>query len=122
MRDVTKHGRSSFCEPQYGGDSALTGKAAYLIQGQVVEEGPTHRVVSRYLAEHSGDGGVWTAQKLSGHPLQVLEARMLDLEENPQDEFEADAGFVVEFKFFVREMVRNVLVEFLSFRRMGCTR
>ncbi len=120
MRDVTTHGRTIvFVSHNMGAISALTSKALYLNQGQVVEFGPTRQVVNRYLADHRGGGGIWTMQKQTAHPLQIVEARVLDNEKIPQEEFEADTGFVVEVQFVVRESVRNVLVEFYIFSADG---
>ncbi len=120
MRDVTTHGRTIvFVSHNMGAISALTHKALYLNQGEVVEFGATQKVVNQYLADHSGGGGMWNAQKRTAHPLQILEARLLDSGETPQEEFEADTGFVVELRFVVRESIRNVLVEFYIFSADG---
>jgi len=84
-----------FVSHNMGAISALTTTALYLERGRVAAFGPTQQVVNAYLADHCRSGGTWTAQAKSGHPLQILEVRMLDLEENVQDEFEAHLGFLV---------------------------
>ncbi|MEY2606010.1 MAG: lipopolysaccharide transport system ATP-binding protein [Verrucomicrobiota bacterium] len=108
-----------FVSHNMGAISALTTTALYLERGQVAALGPTQQVVNAYLADHCRGAGTWTAQAKNGHPLQILEARMLDLEENVRDEFEAHLGFLVELRYEVREPVRNVLVEFFIFSADG---
>jgi lipopolysaccharide transport system ATP-binding protein len=122
MRDVTKYqGRTViFVSHNMGAISSLTNVALYLDSGRLAASGPTQEMINGYLADRAGGSGHWRAPAKSGLPVQIVEAKMLSSGEGiTGNEFEADAGFVVELGYEVRTRARNVLIEFFIYSADG---
>lgn len=91
--------------------SSLASEVILLADGAVRASGPTEAVISRYLAmERSAPGG-WTAPGANRNALQILQVRLIGLDDVEAYEFEAGEGFTIELEYVVREPTRDVLVE-----------
>jgi lipopolysaccharide transport system ATP-binding protein len=92
--------------------ATLTRRAILLDGGRIADAGPTADVVERYMAGIQEGGDAWTATGRTGHPVQVTAVALRDDRGEGGSAFDAAAGFWVEIDYVVREVARNVVIEF----------
>jgi len=105
MDDISKHGRTIiFVSHNMGAISELTGRAIYLRQGKIFQDGPPEMIIETYLKEM-----VDVNKSLFPQPLSGIKARIIDIrvssESNVIYGFNAPLEFIVKIDSDVKVQV-----------------
>ncbi len=124
MKDVSQHGRTVlFVSHNMSAVTRLCDRTILLDEGRVLDDGPSHRVVSTYLRSGLGTTAVreWPDRKKSpGNQIaRLLSVRVLNEANKPSDAIDIRRPVGIEMEFEVLSPDRVLMPNFHFFNEEG---
>lgn len=110
MEDVGREGRTVlFVSHNMGAISHLTKRCILVKSGQLQFYGETHAAVTQYIKSSCDKKCTWRPKMMSNEVMQIVSVNMMDVNSQPQSEFDVLMGCTIEIEYEVRKPVHGAV-------------